>query len=126
MTAFADINDVEDTWLGAPLTTAQQAVADRLVVYASALVRARFANIDTRIAAGTLDPALARLAVVQMVIRVLRNPELVRSKSIDDYTVTYAEEGLAAELEITNAETRLLRSRTVKRVGIIRPPAAIA
>lgn len=106
MGSFATSFDVADVWR--PLSDAEQSVADTLASYASTLLRGRFADLDDRIADGSLNSDLAQLAVVQMVIRVLRNADFVRSESIDDYSVTYATETLSGELEITGAEAALL------------------
>jgi hypothetical protein len=76
---FAVAADVAAVWR--PLTAAETEVAGTLVTYASALLRSLVPNIDQRITDGDLDGALARLAVVQMVKRVLINPEGVRSES---------------------------------------------
>jgi hypothetical protein len=118
MEPFATIDHVENAWR--PLTPAEQQVAQQLVHYASTMLRAQFSGLDDRIVTGKLSRDLVELAVVQMVRRAMQNPTRVRSESIDDYTVTY--EQARAELEVTDAEARLLRPAGGRRphVGSVR------
>jgi hypothetical protein len=71
---FATVDDVA-TALMRPLTAAETARAASDVLVASALIRSRLPLIDQWIADGQLDPILARQVVVDMVVRVLRNPK---------------------------------------------------
>lgn len=79
-----------------------------LIIRASALVRGRWADIDSRIAAGTLDVLLAAEAVTEMVLRVLRNPDALRQKTVGPFSVTYDLGQAAGFLAVTAAEAGLL------------------
>jgi hypothetical protein len=79
MEPFATVDDVESVWR--PLTDAEKVVADGLLVQASAKLRARVPNIDARVADSELVAALAKIAVVNAVKRVLQNPEATRQIS---------------------------------------------
>lgn len=120
MADFATIYHVEDTWRR--LTDPEKKTAQALLGYASEMLRATFTDIDDRIAAGKLSPGLARLAVVQMVKRVLANPDGVRQESIDDHSVTYDIDVARQGLRITDSEVRLVRSLPAGRssAGTIR------
>jgi hypothetical protein len=99
---------------------------------ASIVIRGRFADIDQRIAAGTLNPALAGHVAVMMVRRVMRarGADDPISESIGEATQTWdrpSDDG--DDLFITAAEAGLLappttrgRSRTIALgVGIPGP-----
>ena len=83
MPALAIFDDIEGMWR--PLSVAEQVVATNWLVRASAMVRANVPGLDVRI---VTDPNLGVLAtgvVVDMVLRVLKNPEGKLEESIDDY-----------------------------------------
>lgn len=105
MPPFAEPQDVANAWR--PLTAAEESVATTLIGYASSILRGRFPDVDQRVADGKLSADIPQLAVVNMVIRVLRNPDGVRSESIDDYSISYSDVTLAG-LELTAAEVALL------------------
>ncbi|MCU1488287.1 MAG: hypothetical protein JWN67_5033 [Actinomycetia bacterium] len=107
MTDFATTADVAGIWR--PLTTEEQVVATNLLAYASVIIRARVPGIDDRIAAGTLDGALARMTAAEMVKRRLENPDGYRSEQIDDYSFTRDQEHSAGGLYLTDDEMGLLR-----------------
>lgn len=69
MAALATAADVAAMWR--PLTAEETTQAATLVDYASAVVRARFPDVDARVAAGSLDAALPRLVVASMVKRAM-------------------------------------------------------
>lgn len=69
---FATAQDVADLWR--PLSSAETARADHLVVVASAMIRHDVPLVDQWIADGLLDPVLPKQVVVNMIERVLRNP----------------------------------------------------
>ena len=116
MEPFADVDDVQAAWLGAPLTDTQLSAAPILLAYASAVLRSRFKTIDARVTSGALDGDLPRLVAVQMVKRVLENPaSTVESETAGPFTVRYRD--VADLLTLTDAEIRLLVPAS-KRAGV--------
>lgn len=88
MAAFATTDDVASRWR--TLTTAEEDVAETLLDDASAMLREAVTGIDALITAGDIDRATALRVVAFAVIRAMRNPGGVESRthSIDDYTTT--------------------------------------
>lgn len=66
---YAISDDVAALWR--PLTPAEQDQADALAAGASAVLRARYRDIDTRIAVGSLDAATVTFVVAGMVRRAM-------------------------------------------------------
>lgn len=89
MADLATVADVESRWR--PLTAEQLPVALALLGDASRVLRARQPDLDTRIAAGTLDGQLVAGVVARAVLRVLRNPDGKVQESIDDYAFRRAD-----------------------------------
>ena len=91
MVALASIGDLEARWR--PLTTAEDLIAPAWLDTASAIVRQR-TNVDALLADTdftTLYPDYENAVigiVAAMVLRVLRNPDGLRSYSIDDFAAT--------------------------------------
>jgi len=103
--------------MGAPFATAddvdalrpfrdedERAVADVLLVYGAPLIRKKQPDIDARIANGTLDPLLAQLVAVQMVIRVLRNLDGVRQETVGPSSITYDLTEAIGRLTVTDED----------------------
>ena len=91
-----------------PLTDAESALAKALLRRASALVRNAFPNVDAQIASGKLDPLVVAQAVINMVVRVLRNPEALRSVTTGPFTRAFDVGEAAGLLVITGAEESML------------------
>lgn len=72
MAALATTTDVEDVWR--PLSDAEITVATALLRVASRVVRARFPDVDDRIAAGNLDAQDVADVVALMVKRAMLSP----------------------------------------------------
>lgn len=100
------VNTVEEMWLralpiGGPpplatlgevvelygdMTAAEEQLSKGLLRRASAMVRGRFPDLAARMSAGTLDPMVVGGVVVNMVLRVLRNPDGLRSETVGPFT----------------------------------------
>ena len=91
-----------------PMTPAQEALTGALLRRASAMVRYRFADIDDRIAQGTLPADIAALAVINMVLRVMRNSRGVRSQTVGPFTVTFDTSYSLGLLELTAGDLGML------------------
>lgn len=69
---FAYHADVEARWR--TLTAAEQAIADQLAMDASDMIRERWADVDSRILAGTLSAGSLARVVANMVKRAMISP----------------------------------------------------
>lgn len=118
------------------MTGAQESLTGWLVRAASKMVRARFPLIDSQIVAGALDPDVVALVVVNMVLRVLRNPNGLRAESIGPFSRTYDTSVAAGLLAFTDDELNMLvpvavaarRSAigtVIVRAGLAPPPYGI-
>lgn len=96
---FAAIGDVRVQY--GDLDVDQQRLSAYLIKAASALIRQRFRLIDSQIAAGLVDPDVVALTVAGMVLRVLRNPEGLRSETTGPFSRTYDTTAAAGLLVIT-------------------------
>lgn len=115
MAQFATVDDVAATWR--PLTDRETPVATTLIDHAHTLLYRHVPDLDDLIAAGELSTDLAKLAVVQMVVRVLRNPDAVRTEAIDgdSHSITYARDASIELIQFTEAERNLLRTPIARR-----------
>lgn len=118
MEPFATVEDLEKHWH--PLTDEQEVVAEQLLESASALIRNEFPDIDSRIAAGKLSSRVPLVITVEMVKRVMRNPEGALQKTTGPFSVTYHADALAAELFLTDEDRRQLRPRRKMMARTIR------
>lgn len=84
------------------LTAAQEGTTSFLIRAASAMVRHAFPYVDLRLASGRLNPDLVALAVANMVLRVLRNPNGLKAETVGPFSRTY-DTGLAAGLLVITA-----------------------
>lgn len=118
------------------MTPAQEGLTSWLVRAASKLVRSRVPYIDTWITAGTIDPEVVSLVVVNMVLRVLRNPNGLRSETIGPFSRAYdtsvaagmlglATEELAILVPVPAAATRSRVGTIMLRPGLAPPPYGI-
>lgn len=96
---FAAIGDVSVQF--GDLDDDQENLTAYLIKAASSLVRQRFKLVDTQIAAGLLDQDVVALTVSGMVLRVLRNPEGLRSETTGPFSRTYDTSAAAGLLVIT-------------------------
>lgn len=109
MAPFATPADVAASWPS--YTSALEDLTETLLASASAIIRSRVPAVDARISAGQLSAELARTAAVQMVIRVLRNPDGYRQETAGSRMVTFDAALAAGELRWTAAEADLLMER---------------
>lgn len=104
---YAAVADVAIQFVpGGTLTAAQEGLTQHLVVAASAKLRhhARLLGIDIDggIRTGSIDPDVAALAVSNMVLRVLRNPEGLRAKTVGPFSRTYDTSAAAGLIVVTD------------------------
>lgn len=87
-----------------PMTAAQEGLAKYLLRVASALVRSRFPQVDAQLRAGVLNGDVVANTVATMVLRVLRNPQGLRAKSVGPFSYTYDTSVAAGELVLSVAD----------------------
>lgn len=102
----------EYTELYGALSAARQAICRALIKRASQLVRDSYPGIDDRIAVGTVPADSVGLAVLNMVARVMRNPDGLRSQTIGPISRAFDTDVATGMLELTGAETALLEPPT--------------
>lgn len=90
------------------MTAAQQSLANTLLRAASKLIRQRYPSVDANIASGRLDAEVVALAVINMVLRVLRNPRGLKAETTGPFSVTYDTTIAAGQLVLSETETSLL------------------
>jgi hypothetical protein len=122
MDPFAIPADVAGIWR--PLTDAETAVVTNRIAQASRRIRAEVPlvdglTVDERIDFGTLDAALVKDVVVDMVKRLVSIPGYLRQRSVtvDDGTTseTYDSSVSGGELFISDREMDLLVGRRTSR-----------
>lgn len=94
-----------------PLNADEVPAAEALIDDAWAVLLATVPDIDARMMAGTASRELVISVVSAMVLRVLRNPNGVRSWSVDDYSETRDNSVAAGSLYVSPDEVALLTGR---------------
>lgn len=84
------------------LTAAQEGTTSFLLRAASAMVRHNFPYVDLQLLSGRLNPEVVAVAVANMVLRVLRNPNGLKAETVGPFSRTY-DTGLAAGLLVITA-----------------------
>lgn len=120
MADFAVVADIEDAWR--PLTDSEKINAAYRIRQASALVRREVHSVDDDLSAGTVSADLVSGVVVDMVLRLLRNPEGKVQESIDDYAYRRSDAVAGGALYISAEEIALLSSAR-RGAFTIRPSA---
>jgi hypothetical protein len=114
------------------LTAAQEGITSFLLRAASSMVRHSFPYVDAHVATGRLSADLVALAVSNMVLRVLRNPNGLRGETVGPFSRTYDTTVAAGLLAISATEEGLLTPGPVTSatstggVGTIRVRAGLA
>jgi hypothetical protein len=116
---LASVHDVESRWR--TLSMSEVALASTLIEDASALLRAKVPGLDDAIAAGDVSAELVRARVVAMVVRVLRNPDGIRQRTVGDVSVTQDGDGM---LTLTDGDLDGLAPGLSSRAFTIRPSGA--
>ncbi len=91
-----------------PLSAARQSTCKVLLRRASQLVRDRYPGIDAKIGAGTVPGNAVALSVLNMVSRVMRNPQGLRSASIGPVSRSFDEDASSGWLTFSDADAALI------------------
>lgn len=106
MVAFATHEDVEARWR--PLSDAEDAVADRLAMDASDMIRERWPDVDDRITAGSLTADGLTRIVAQMVKRAMIVGDALglesRAQTAGPFSVSDKFSNPTGNLYLTNAD----------------------
>lgn len=105
-----------------PLSSAEVAQATLYIRLASAALRRRAPWVDTQIADGSLDADLVLMVVARVVLRVMRNPDLVASKITGPYAVTFAGADAssgAGQIKVTDEDVAQLTGGLPNRRGSV-------
>jgi hypothetical protein len=93
------------------LTDAEETTAQALIDDAWAVLLMMVPDIEARMTAGSTSTEAVVFVMSAMVLRVLRNPNGVRSWSVDDYSETRDSSLAAGSLYASPEEIRLLTGR---------------
>lgn len=108
---LATVGEVKEQF--GSMSLAQEGLAGSLLRAASKIVRQQYPALDRFIGEGRLDPEVVGLAVVNMVLRVLRNPRGLRAETTGPFSVTYDTTTAVGELVVSSSEAALLVPRRV-------------
>lgn len=114
--ALASTSDIVDAWR--LLVGDEIHVARSKLTFASAIVRAEIRDVDDRITAGTLDPNLVTGVVVEMVLRVMRNPDGKVEEQIEDYRYRLDSAQSTGGMYLSDVERALLGPRAGRAFSI--------
>jgi hypothetical protein len=112
--AYATASDVAAGWR--TLTADEQARATVLLDRAAVLIRAAVPSVPARLTAGTLDAKVPLTVSVNMVQRVLRNPEGVTQQTLGPASVTYDRDDSGA-LYLSESDLAALTAAAVVVTG---------
>lgn len=120
---MADLATIEQVAsLGRPLSDAERELALAWIPVASAIIRARVATVDARLAAGTVDGSLVAYVVAQMIVAALDRPGAgvtQRSETVGPISLSESyDKASAAGLGLTDAWLALLLPAVSATAGI--------
>lgn len=114
MATYATIDDVVAEYDGT-IGDDQIEYIERKLTSAELVVKAVAGDIGARIGSGATSFEAVKLVLCNMVIRVLRNPEGVRTQTVGPFSVSLDQAGSSAQLVITREDRQLLGMRARAR-----------
>jgi hypothetical protein len=115
------ISDVEARFRS--LADAEKATAEAWLDDAWAIIQLQVPGLPQRVTSGELPNDVVKAIVAAMVIRVLRNPEAIRSWTVDDASFT-RDTALSAGLLYATPDELALLSTSTSGAFTIRPAGA--
>ena len=106
MADFATVADLTARWRS--LSDEESSLALTLLADASAVIRNRFPDIDTRVSDGDLSADMPMIVAVNMVKRVLLNPSGVKQETTGPYSATFQFEVMAGYLVLSKNDEAML------------------
>lgn len=112
--------DVERFFVGS-FSEDQRTVVASLLAPASAIVRRDVPGIDARLLSGNVDADLVAYTVAQMIIRVVRDPNLLKSESAAPFSYERMPGAVAANLFLMPGElAQLAAASSLGAYGTVR------
>lgn len=93
--SFEDIAEYED-------------VIETRLQDAELILKSKISDLDTRVTAGTIDPETVTYVEVEMILRLLRNPEGYMQESDGNYSYMLSQQLASGKLEVATEEWSLL------------------
>lgn len=107
MATYATVDDVVAEYDGT-ITDDQIEYIERKLTSAELVVKAVAGDIGARIGSGATSFEAVKLVLCNMVIRLLRNPEGVRTQTVGPFSVSLDQASSSAQLVITREDRQLL------------------
>jgi hypothetical protein len=104
---YATVDDVVAEYDGT-ITDDQIEYIERKLTSAELVVKAVAGDIGARIGSGQTTFEAVKLVLCNMVIRLLRNPEGVRTQTVGPFSVSLDQSSSSAQLVITREDRQLL------------------
>ena len=111
---YATVDDVVAEYDGT-IADDQIDYIDRKLTSAELVVRSVAGSIESRIGSGQTSFEAVKLVLCNMVIRLLRNPEGVRTQTVGPFSVSLDQSSSSAQLVITKEDRQLLGLRARAR-----------
>lgn len=111
---YATVDDVVAEYDGT-IADDQIDYIDRKLTSAELVVRSVAGSIESRIGSGQTTFEAVKLVLCNMVIRLLRNPEGVRTQTVGPFSVSLDQSSSSAQLVITKEDRQLLGLRARAR-----------
>ncbi|MFI7608788.1 hypothetical protein ACIBTV_27260 [Micromonospora sp. NPDC049366] len=96
------------------MTPAQETLTAALLRRASEMLRGQFPDLAARVASGQLSADAPAMAVINMVLRVLRNPDGLRAETTGPFSRTYDTTVAAGLLVVSDSELALMTPGTAE------------
>lgn len=114
MATYATVDDVVAEYDGT-IADDQIEYVERKLTSAELVVRSVAGSIESRVGSGQTTFEAVRLVLCNMVIRVLRNPEGVRTQTVGPFSVSVDPGSSSAQLVVTKEDRQLLGLRARAR-----------
>lgn len=107
LAVYADVDDVRGA-SDRPIPDSRVPYVQGRLNAAHRLLRSKAPALDARVDSGALDPALVKDVIVEMVLRVLRNPGGYRSETDGDYSYSRDTQVASGRLTVTDDDLETL------------------
>lgn len=104
---YATVDDVRGAW-ERPIPSSREPYVQGRLNAAHRLLRGKAPGLDARVASGVLDRDLVKDVIVEMVLRVLRNPSGFRSETDGDYSYSRDTQVASGRLVVTDDDLETL------------------
>lgn len=115
---YVTVQDVQDLY-EKTLDADAQARVTVWLNYAEKRLRSKVANLDAKVADGTIDADDVKLAIINAVLRIIRNPDGYQSEQGGDYGYSLRRDVASGSLFFTAEDLAPLGITGVRRAGTI-------